>query len=93
MLETVIVAVIHQTPSRILKALPLKNDSTQRCIDETSINKDKFSMKSDETTVTDNKAFQWHIFPSLITILNCKKTCYWQILKKLAELEHLFLLL
>ena len=54
---------------------------------------DKFSMKSDETTVTDNKAFQWHIFPSLITILNCKKTCYWQILKKLAELEHLFLLL
>ena len=57
-LETVIVAVIRQNPSRILKALPLRNDSIQRYIDEMSINKDKFSIKSDETTVTDNKALQ-----------------------------------
>lgn len=74
MLETVIVAVIHQNLSRILKALPLINDSIQRCIDKMSINKDKFSIKSDETTVTDNKALQWHIFISLIRILNCKTT-------------------
>ena len=73
MLETVTVAVIHQNPARILKALPLINDSMQRCIAEMSLNKDKFSIKSDETTVADSKALQWHIFINLIRILNCRR--------------------